>query len=312
MKNKGLIWAVVLCLCLSLCACKGTDTHRYTVTGVFDTVVEIICTTRADAERYGKAAEQQLKNWHELSDAYHPYAGVTGIYAVNHSEGRWVTVDDELLGLLQFGIEAYEKTEGRVNLLCGAVSRLWKDTEAPPSAGALQEALKHINIASMEIKDRQVRLTDPAARLDVGAFAKGYALQRVAEQLKAEGFCGLISAVSSVIAVGDKNGQPFAVGIGDQQGGVGAVLQLRDMALSISGTDQRYFIYEGKTYHHILDLSTGYPAESGVTQAGVLHTDAGWADVYSTAALIAGETEENALLRRNGEYEYFGKIKEWL
>ncbi|MBQ6947315.1 MAG: FAD:protein FMN transferase [Clostridia bacterium] len=312
MKNRIFSLCLVLCLCLSLCSCRGEQTYRYTVTGTFDTIIEILSSSAEATEHYGKTAEKQLKIWHELCDAYHPYADVVGIYAINQSGGKWVTVSDELLGLLTFGQQAYAKTEGAVNMMCGAVSRLWKDTETPPTEAEIRAALSHTDIGCLEIDGNRVRLTDPDAYLDMGAFAKGYALERVARQLEADGFGGLISAVSSVIAVGDKNGQPFAVGIGDQQGGVGAVLQLKNMALSTSGTDQRYFIYEEKTYHHILDLTTGFPAESGVTQASVLHENAAWADVYSTAALIRGRAEGDAILRRNGTYEYYGKIKEWL
>ena len=304
---------VILTLCLGLGGCSRSNLHRYTVVGTFDTVIEVLCAEKTEAERHGKIAEERLKYWHRLCDAYHPYATGGGIYRINHSDGRWVEISDDLKGLLEFGLEAYRQTDGAVNMMCGSVTALWKDATEPPSADRLHQAMQHIDISVLELDGNRVRLTDPQARLDVGAFAKGYALQRTVTVMKEQfGFRGMISAVSSVIVVGDKDGQPYRVGIGDQKGGIAAELRLTDMALSTSGTDQRFFTYQGKTYHHIIDLQTGQPADAGVTQASVLHTDAGWADVYSTAALITGKPYGDTLLRKNGNNEYYGKIKEWL
>lgn len=314
MKRKIVIFCIILSLLLSLlCGCTSAEGYRYTIADTFDTIIEIVSFTSAeDARRYGEAAEEILTLWHKLGDGYHSYEGVSGVYALNQSAGAWVEVGDQMLELLAFGKQAFDATDGSVNLLCGAVTSLWKNTDVPPTTEEITTALQHMDIDALEIQGNRVRITDPLARIDVGAFAKGFALQKAADALRERGFTGLISAVSSVVAVGDKQGSPFHVGIGDQQGGLAATLKLTNVSLSTSGTDQRYFEHEGKAYHHIIDLKTGYPADSGVTQASVLHEHAGWADVYSTAALIDGATARNALLRREGTLAYYGEIKEWM
>lgn len=291
MKRQIVAFLLALCLTCSLCACSSPKAHRYTISGTFDTVMEVICyTSAADAKKYGAMAEQELREYHKLFDGYHQWAGVNNIYTLNENAGQWVEISPKLEKLLDFGLEVYDSTEGVVNMMGGAVSLLWKDTKVPPAKEKIAKALHHIDIASLEIKDGRARITDPKARIDVGAFAKGYALQRVADKLKGQGFVGIISAVSSVVAVGDKNGEPFTVGLTGADGNVAQSVELKEKkALSTSGTNQRYFTYEGKRYHHIIDLSTGNPAASGVWQASVLHTDAGWADALSTAALITGK-----------------------
>ena len=302
MKRQIISFLLISVMLVGLCACARRS-YNYTVADTFDTVIQLICyTDKADAENYATLAEQKLKEWHKLCDGYHNYAGVNGIYDLNQNAGEWVEISTELAQLLQFGLEIYNETEGAVNLMGGAVTLLWKDTEIPPDDSDIKAALEHIDITALEIADGKARITDPDARIDVGAFAKGYAMQKVADELRAQGFVGLLSATSSVVAVGDKNGKPFAAGIGDGQGGAADIVYLADgQALSTSGTDQRYFEYEGKQYHHIIEMSTGYPADSGVVQASVTHTDAGWADALSTAALITGKGGEDVIIRSESD-----------
>ncbi|MBR5782786.1 MAG: FAD:protein FMN transferase [Clostridia bacterium] len=299
MKRRFAVFFIILALCGGLCGCAHAQSYRYTVPDTFDTLIDIICyTSQDDAETYGKQAEEMLDGWHRLCDAYRPWEGVVGVYTVNQKAGQWVEISKELQDLLTFGVEMYRQTDGAVNVMGGAVTALWKDTEAPPSESAIASALQHIDINALEIENGRVRIADPDARIDVGAFAKGYALQKTADALRASGFKGLLSAVSSVVAVGDKNGEPFAVGLSDGVGGVAETVYLKDgEALSTSGTEQRFFVYQEKKYHHITDLTTGYPADSGIAQVSVVHRDAGWADAFSTAALITGESDGTVWIR---------------
>lgn len=306
--------AVLCALCLLLCCggCSG-KANRFTIYETFDTVIDVIVYTgSADAEKYGQMAKTELLRYHKLCDAYHPYAGVNGVYEINHAGGKWVTVEKDLADILHFGMQAYQKTDGVVNLLGGAVTTLWKDTAVPPDKTELLKALKHIDINALQIDGNRVRLTDAAAKIDVGAFAKGYALEKTADKLRQNGFCGILSATSSIVTVGDKNGEPFSVAIGNPTGGQAQVLSMRELSLSTSGIDQRFFEYKGKRFHHIIDLSTGCPADSEVIQASVVDRSAAWCDVYSTAALILGKTDKDGLLYyKDGTSNFTGDGKQW-
>ena len=278
-------------------SCAPAQNGRYTIVGQFDTVIEVIAPDgQKQAEQYGKQAEALLKTWHKLCDAYHAYDNVTGIYAINHAAGAWVDVERPLFDLLFFGLSGYEKTGGAVNLVGGAVTKLWKNVSVPPDKEAVMRALEHIAPESLELdeKNLRVRLSDAEAQLDVGAFAKGYALEQVAKVLEADGFSGVLNATSSVRCVGDYTAH---VGVGDPiKGGYDRVAALCQTALATSGTNQRYFTYQGKNYHHIIDFTTGFPSESGVIQASVVCDDAGLADLYATAAVINGKSNVPALL----------------
>lgn len=308
---KKRLFAAVAAAVLLLSSCAGEARRRGEIYGTFDTVIEVITSLpQAETDRFTALAKEKLEEWNKLTDAYHPYEGVNGIYAINHSGGKPVPAEEKLLDLLTFGMEAYRETGGTIDLTCGAVTRLWKDVDAPPSEAAVTEALRHVGIENLVI-DREkntVCLLDPDAALDVGAFAKGYALQQVAKELQTEGFRGVLSATSSVVAVGDN----AAIGISDpKNGGYDRVLTLRDTALATAGTNQRFFEYQGRKYHHIIDLSDGFPSDSGVIQASIVCEDAGWADVYATAAVIDGHTERDGLLYdAEGTIHETGKIKE--
>lgn len=309
---KKLLFLLVPVLCLAMLGGCGGRAHSYQIYETFDTVIEVITyTSAADAQKYGEMARQELLKWHRLSDAYHPFADTVGVYQINHTTQK-CEVSDELADLLCFGVEAAAATDGTVNPMCGAVTGLWKNTEVPPDTDALAAAGKHTDIASLHIEGNTVWRSDAAALLDLGAFAKGYALDQTAKVLKNAGFCGIISATSSIITVGNKNGTPFRVAIAGVNGGTAATLSLEDMALATSGKNQRYFMYEGHRYHHIIDLATGAPAESGVEQASVIAPSAAWADVYSTAALIDGASKQDAVLCRNdGTVRFCNNAKEW-
>ena len=125
--------------------------------------------------------------------------------------------------------------------------------------------------------------------------------------MEKDGFTGILNATSSVVAIGERTAR---VGIADPKAdGYGQIVMLHGKALATSGVNQRFFTYQGKNYHHIIDLKTGYPTDNGTVQASVICDDAAWADVYATAALIQGTSNVPALLYfENGETKTF---EEW-
>lgn len=156
----------------------------------------------------------------------------------------------------------------------GALARLWgfhKDEYAPalPDAAAIAAwRAGQPSIRDLRIDGTRIRSSSRTLALDLGGYAKGYALDRAASLLRARGVRNaLINIGGNILALGDKNGTPWKIGIRDPRGpGHLAVLELRDgEAIGTSGDYQRYFEVGGKRYSHLLDPRTGYPAEG--TQA---------------------------------------------
>jgi thiamine biosynthesis lipoprotein len=129
-----------------------------------------------------------------------------------------------------------------------------------------------------------------AVQLDFGGIGKGMAVDLAIEHLRELGISNaIVNMGGDLRAIGSKGGTPWKIGIRHPRNkGVIASLETSgDESVFTSGDYERYFEYEGKRYHHILDPRTGYPAE-GVTSVTVIHKEGVVADAAATALFIAG------------------------
>ena len=174
------------------------EQKRYTATflEVFDTKTDIIgyaASKEAFMEQVSLLKEK-LVYYHELYDIYHDYEGINNIKTINDQAGiAPVEVDPEIIRLLQFSKEMYERTNGQVNIAMGSVLSIWHDYREDgmnnpanaklPPMDELLAAGEHTDIANIIIDESAstVYLSDPEMSLDVGSIGKGYAVQRVGE-----------------------------------------------------------------------------------------------------------------------------------
>ena len=283
----------------------------------FDTATIIVGHAESQ-EAFDAIADQALEllgEYHKLYDIYTRYEGMENLCTINDlTDGahRTVTVDRRIIDMLLYAREMYDKTNGVVNVAMGSVLKLWHDyrtlgtddpTEAAlPPMNKLQEAAQHTDITNMVIDEAActVTLTDPAMRLDVGAIAKGYATEQVAQWLTEQGVSGwLLNVGGNVRAVGAKpDGTPWTAGLEDPQDseeGYLAYLNLTTEALVTSGSYQRFYIVDGKSYHHIIHPDTLMPAE-GYLAVSVICPDSGMGDALSTALFCMSIEDGKALI----------------
>lgn len=282
----------------------------------FDTVTSI--TIYADDEEQFDEWEQlvhsELERYHQLYDIYHSYEGVNNIKVINDHAGMSpVEVPEDILDLLEFSLKEYDLTGGGVHVGMGSVLSIWHDyremalgeSKFPmvPSMTELESAAKHMDIHDIHL-DRQagtVYLEDPEMRLDVGAVAKGYTAQRLADTLREAGVTNaLLSLGGNVVTIGSRgDGKPWRVGIQNPDPGVEnpyvQVVDLTDMCLVTSGTYQRFYEVDGTRYHHIInpELLMPWNEYQSVT---ILSPDSGEADALSTAVFNMKPEEGLALI----------------
>ena len=314
------IFAAVLALCCLLggCTVRQSDPARQynaTFLNLFDTVTTIV--GRAESETEFKETAQKIHDelliYHQLFDIYKDYEGVNNLKTINDQAGTApVTVDPAVIALLRDCKSYYALTDGRVNVAMGSVLQLWHEARNDgvrdpanaqlPDWEALEAAAEHMSFDAVVIDEAAstVYITDPETRLDVGAIAKGWAVQRVAEAAP-EGL--LISVGGNVCATGPKkaDGTPWVIGIQDPDDSDTNLhtLNVTGGAVVTSGDYQRTFTVEGKQYHHIIDPQTLMPS-SHWRSVTILCADSGLADALSTALFLLPLEEGRALAESCG------------
>ena len=307
-------FALFLILPMLLCGCTGAgeEKKQYSATflTVFDTVTTIVGreTSEEAFTEKAQAVHDGLLVYHQLFDIYNEYEGLNNLKTVNDHPGEAVAVDGAVIDLLTDCKRYYELTNGRVNAAMGSVLYLWHEAREDglndmanaylPEGDALAEAAAHASWDSVVIdaENGTVTITDPRLRLDVGAIAKGWSVQRVAETAPA-GL--LISVGGNVCATGpkDESGTPWVVGVQNPDGGENYLhtLYLTKGSMVTSGDYQRAYLVDGEIYHHIIDPDTLYPGTlwRAVT---VVCPDSGLADALSTALFLLPIEEGQKLL----------------
>ena len=289
--------------------------YQATFLTLFDTVTTILGYAESEEAFQAQAQEihDELLEYHQLFDIYNDYPGVNNLKTVNDQAGiAPVQVDGRIIRLLQDCQEYYALSGGTVNVAMGSVLKLWHDARthgisfpaaaALPDVDALTQAAAHSAMDSIVIDEAAstVFLSDPLSRLDVGAVAKGWSVEQVCKNAP-EGL--LVSVGGNVRATGPKpTGNPWVVGLQSPDGNADDylhTLHLETGSVVTSGDYQRYYVMDGKPYHHIIDPETLYPADRW-RAVSVVCPDSGLADCLSTALFILPQEAGQVLLDQTG------------
>lgn len=313
---KKRIFCVILAVCLmalSLCACQEQkQKSKYSTYSMdyFDTVISVTGYEYSQ-EDFDKTANEMIKmlgEYHQLYSIYHRFEGIENLCTINElkdGEHRTVKVDKRIIDMLLYAKETYDLTGGVMNVAMGSVLSLWHDyrtigkdnpeNASLPPMDLLEKASEHTDITKMVIdeKNSTVTLTDPLMKLDVGAIAKGYATQRVADFFKEKGVTGYVLNVGgNVCTIGCKaDGMKWTVGIENPDANdYFAYLKLNGQSVVTSGTYQRFYYVDGKAYHHIIDPETLMPADNFLS-VSIVCEDSGLGDALSTALFCMSLSE---------------------
>lgn len=331
--KKALSAVLLIASLIGLCSCAKTE-KRYTATSFeyFDTVTNIVgyAASEEEFDNTKNHIFSELEKYHNLYDIYNLYDGIANIKTINGSRSP-VKVDGDIINLIEYGKNIYSLTDGRTNIAMGAVLSIWHDCREDgthlPEMSELISASEHCNPDDIitDRKNRTVFLADEEMSLDVGAIAKGYAAEMIAESLREKGISGyLISIGGNVCAVGAKpDGKQWTVGIEDPFGdGFCETVGVCDVSVVTSGSYQRYFELDGVRYHHIIDPDTLFP-ENRFVSVTVISGNSALADALSTAlfnmnieqgkALVASLEDTHAMwLTADGEKLCSDGFKEFI
>lgn len=317
----------VCLLLLALLLCSGCSAsakmNKYSVVfaDTFDTVITLIGYAESEESFNEQAAlvHSLYRQYHKLYDTYHSYEdeGIISVYTLNERAAREpVAVDPMLFHLLTFCKSHYEACQEQVNIAMGSVLSLWhayreegldhpSEAKLPPM-DELEAAAMHIDLSDLILDSEKMTVyyADPKLKLDIGAVAKGYATEAVAQTLLSGDMPSFILSAGGNVRMGNppRDGRKcWSIGIQDPEGNVlGSsdiveTLYLTNCSVVTSGDYQRYYTVDGKRYHHLIDPDTLMPG-SFYRSVSIITEDSGMADMLSTAAFLMPYEESRAFI----------------
>ena len=234
------------------------------------------------------------------------------IYRINHSGGKPVECSPETVEVVKMGIDYGDLSGGLFDITIGKVSDLWdfhSDDAEVPGKKAIADALKDVDYTGISISGNTVTMINPDSEINLGGIGKGFIADKAAARLKEMGVSNaIVNFGGNIVAIGDNLGKPFRIGVEEpfswQNEIIGSV-DVKDAVVVTSGIYERYIEADGKKYHHILDVNTGYPVETdvaGVSLVGEIG-NSGKCDALSTICLILGVEDGIKLIEKTAGVE---------
>jgi thiamine biosynthesis lipoprotein len=258
-----------------------------------------------DEERANKAVLQAFQEIKRIETLMSPWLDSSDVTRINRSAGKeWVKVSPETMEVIKKAQEISELSEGGFDITVGPLTELWRkarEKKTPPSIEDVKGKLDLVNFKNIGIDpEGKVLLKKEGMAIDLGGIAKGYGVDRAFDVLMSLGYKNLIVNAGGDLRVGGlKNNQPWSIGIQNPRESqkLLARISVSDMAVATSGDYEKFFIYEGKRYHHIFNPRDGFPTE-GCQSVTILYKDGMTADALATAVFVLGPEKGYALCQK--------------
>lgn len=307
--RTGCGWLLVLGLLpILLTGCRSENPVYTTRFLAFGTLMDlsIVGVDREEAEKATRLVEQDFAFMHRAWHAWEP--GPLGRVNQLLARGEEIAAPPSILPLLRRSKVFAEQSGDLFNPAIGRLIDLWgfhsdsPECRPPPDAREIRRLVRaNPRMSDIHLDRILIRSDNRWAKLDFGAIGKGYGIDLAIAHLRELGIHNaIINAGGDLRAIGDRSGQPWRIAVRRPTGGVFAILKVSgDESVFTSGDYERNFIYEGQTYHHIIDPRTGWPAE-GSRSVTVVHRDATTADAAATALFVAGPERWHEIADRMG------------
>lgn len=308
------ILLIACCLCLVSCGSEPGSGGRADTEGsqaqereffAMDTYMTFTAYGQ-EADTALQAAEEEI---HKLEGEWSVTDENSQIYKINHSQGAPVTLSEDTAKILDFALEMARQTDGALDPTIYPIMTAWgftTDQNRIPSSEEIESLLENVGYEQAALNGNQIQL--PAGmELDLGAVGKGYAGDLAAEILKDRGITSaLLDIGGNIQAIGSRpDGSNWRLGIRNPFGeGQVGVLSVSDRAVVTSGNYERYFAGDdGQTYGHIIDPSTGYPADTGLASVTIIAEEGKVGDALSTAMFVKVPQEAEEYWRAHQDFD---------
>jgi len=283
-----------------LSGCQNKPLYKDTQV-MMGTFVEVVS---ADKRAAG-IAFAEIQRIENLLSKYNPRSEVSQLNKLGK-----LKVSPEAFYIIKKAIEFWRLSDGAFDITVAPLADLWGFTDKKYKLPKDQKIRNVLNLIGsdkiiLQDKDNVVKFRIPGIKIDLGAIAKGYAVDCAVKKLKEAGINScLINAGGQIYCLGDNFGTPWKVAIKNPRGKtVIGYLKLKDKAVATSGDYGQYFFKNNKRYSHILNPKTGYPADSGIVSVTVVAQDGLTSDALATAIFVLGKAKGQALVKRFPDIE---------
>lgn len=294
LKNSSLLWGGILVLFLiGFFIARNTDNEVKTVKRtqiLLGTVVEIQI-RNTDEKKADEAITQAFAEIKRIDDLFTTYNEDSPVWQINSSDDSIFIVDEEIFSLMILCDSLWRISNSSFDVAIESLIRVWGfDSKNPevPADDEIKLALNQSGWQNIILNDeKQVRRKN--VRLNFGAIAKGYAVDKAVEILHKAGIKeAFVNAGGEIKTIG----RDWIVGIQHprEMKEIIKKIKLNEISVATSGDYENYFEKDGIRYHHILDPRSGYPSR-GIQSVTVIHKDNAFADGLATAVIVMGKTE---------------------
>lgn len=297
-KRKNLIALLVLILLIiSFGIIKFTNRSQECNKDIF--LMDTIINLKYSGKNSKKAMNESLDKLNEINNSMSLSNKKSTIFKINENAGiKGIEVDSGFLKVVNTALYYGRLSQGAFDISIRPIDKLWgigSKNERIPSNDEISKNLKLVNYQNVITNNfnSTVFLKDKDMSIDLGGIAKGYAADELVSILKKNNLDSALINLGGNLYVYNKSeeSKPFNIGIQDpkdENGQTFATLKVKNKSIVTSGNYERYFIKDGKRYHHIMDPKTGKPAESGIISSTIISDKSIDGDALSTATFILG------------------------
>lgn len=297
MINK--ILPIVIIIVVTFCGCTNKFAQECNETKL---LMDTVCTVKVSGKDCSAATNAVFDKIAEIADKTDYYSETSKVSEFNKlSSGEKIALDDDLYKIIDMALSVSEKSDGAFDITVAPIKDLWQFSDGshePPSKDTIDNALKNTGYRNLvfDRENRTLSKNSDNIKIDLGGVAKGYAADCAVEILKQYNLDNAIIDLGGNVTVYGKNPsrrdgkwniaiqKPFG-----KNGEYADTVTVEKGAVVTSGNYQRYFIYDDRVYHHIIDTKTGYPSDSGISSATIISDSALLADCLSTACMVLGK-----------------------
>lgn len=230
-------------------------------------VVKIYSKNEKTANRVLDNIDKIYSEYHQLTDRYNSYEGINNVYYLNNNQTNqeYIEIDKRLYDIIKYGKNWYSKTNNLLNINMGNILDIWKKYRDNKEGVPTIEELTSVKLFTPDdiiLKNNKIK--NNKLNLDLGALAKGYTTQVVADYIEEKGFDKyLINAGGNVIVGNHYNNEAYKIGLEDpnNKNNIYKVIKANNKSVVTSGGYERFYEYDNKKYNHIIDPKTLYPAD---------------------------------------------------